>query len=95
MATITINFGTGLIVTKTFTAQVGKEVIEGHLQELQATARPTNGVTMASTDLEKITWFLEDILKAPVQNNRQFRAKILAEAARQAELDRLAGVGFG
>lgn len=95
MATISINFGTGLTVTKTFTAAMGKEVIEGHLQQLQATARLYENISMTSTDLEKIAWFLDNILKEPVQNNKIFRANLLAEQARQAELDRLAGTGFG
>lgn len=95
MATITINFSANVTVTKTFTAAIGKEVIEGHLQQLQSNTIPTNGITMKSTDLEKITWFLDEILKEPTQNNKIFRSNILAEQARQAELDRLAGVGFG
>lgn len=95
MATISINFGPGLVVTKTFDPTLGKEIIEGHLQQLQASARSTGNISMASTNLEKIAWFLEDILDQPIKNNKIFRAAILAEAARQAEIDRLAGATFG
>ncbi len=95
MATISISFGAGLTVTKTFTAAMGKEIIEGHLQRLQQTARLYDDISMASTDLEKITWFLNNILKEPVRNNREFRALAMAEAARLAEEERLKDTGFG
>lgn len=80
MGKVTFEFTVNLRSERTVTNTRAKEIIEAHINRVRNSAQPID-LPLDATDQQKLDWFVDHILEAPLRSWRQWKVQ---EAARIA-----------
>jgi hypothetical protein len=93
MGKVIFEFTVNLRTEKTVTNTRAKEIIEAHIARVRNSAQPID-LPLDATDQQKLDWFVDHILAAPLQSWRLWKVQEAARVASEPVQEQVKDVGW-